>query len=86
MIDASSRLQHNSLCIPNSPERHCRSQMSKYTMISLSLTIKLFCLANLDQDAQTVVSKFLSIYLSAIEKERNNNNDDMSRSSLKLLR
>lgn len=41
MIDASSRSLHNSLCIPNSPERLCRSQMSKWTLILLSLTIKL---------------------------------------------
>ena len=47
MIDASSRSLHNSLCIPNSPSRLCRSQMSKSSIILLSLTNKLSCESNL---------------------------------------
>lgn len=53
MIDARSHLLYSSLCIHNSPDRDGQSQISKYTIISLTLTIKLFCLTNLDETANS---------------------------------
>lgn len=53
MIDAHSHLQYSSLCIHNLPDRDSQSQKSKYTVISLTLTIKLFCLTNLDETANS---------------------------------